>query len=52
MGRSPFWITVFRLLFLTTPNRLVGVVRRRFGYGPDGERAQWIRILTAVGSAE
>jgi hypothetical protein len=33
MGRSPFWTTVFRLLFLTTPHRLVGVVRRRFGYG-------------------
>jgi len=33
MGRSPFWTTVFRLLFLTTPNRLVGVVWRRSGFG-------------------
>jgi hypothetical protein len=37
MGRSPFWTTVFRLLFLTTPNRLVGVVRRRLGFGPVEE---------------
>ena len=37
MGRSPFWTTVFRLLFLTTPNRLVGVVRRRLGIGPVEE---------------
>jgi deazaflavin-dependent oxidoreductase (nitroreductase family) len=37
MGRSPFWTTVFRLLFLTTPHRLVGVVRRRFGFGPVEE---------------
>jgi len=85
MGRSPFWTTVFRLLFLTMPNRLVGAVRHRFGYGPveevvirgrttgkdrhlflvvartddgwivghpNGERAQWVRNLTATGSAD
>lgn len=85
MGRSPFWTTVFQLLFLTTPNRLVGVVRRRFGFGPveeivvrgrktdvdrhlflvvartddgwivahpNGERAHWVRNLSAAGSAE
>jgi hypothetical protein len=37
MGRSPFWTTVFRLLFLATPTRLVGVDGRRFGYGPIEE---------------
>jgi F420H(2)-dependent quinone reductase len=85
MGRSPFWTAVFQLLFLTTPNRLVGVVRRRVGFGPveeivvrgrktgmdrhlflvmartddgwivehpNGERAHWVRNLTAAGSAE
>ena len=85
MGRSPFWNTIFRLLFLTTPNRLVGVVRRRVGFGPveelvirgrttgvdrhvllvaartgdgwivghpNGERAHWVRNLTAAGSAD
>ena len=85
MGRSPFWTTVFRLLFLTTPNRLVGVVWRRVGFGPveelvirgretgaehhvflvvartddglivghpNGERAHWVRNLTAAGSAD
>jgi hypothetical protein len=49
MGRSPFWTAVFQLLFLTTPNRLVGAVRRRFH--PSGERAQWVRNLTAAASA-
>jgi hypothetical protein len=85
MGRSPFWTAVFRLLFLTTPNRAVGAVRRKVGFGPveeivirgrktgrerhlflvvartddgwivghpNGERAQWVRNLTAAGSAE
>lgn len=37
MGRSPFWSTIFRLLFLTTPNRLVGVVRQSVGFGPVEE---------------
>ena len=33
MGRSPFWTTVFRLLFLTTPHRLWGSSGDGFGYG-------------------
>jgi F420H(2)-dependent quinone reductase len=37
MGRSPFWTTVFRLLFLTTPTRAVGAIRRRLGFGPVEE---------------
>jgi deazaflavin-dependent oxidoreductase (nitroreductase family) len=85
MGRSPFWTAVFRLLFLTTPDRAVGAIRHRFGFSPveevvirgrktgqdrhlflvvartddgwivghpNGERAQWVRNLSAAGSAE
>jgi hypothetical protein len=49
MGRSPFWTTVLRLLFLTTPHRLWG----SSGVGhPNGERAQWVRNLEAAGSAD